>query len=238
MVFLPRPNNSDFPFLVIARYNDDMNSETSDKTVEQASSATQSSALFFSETENIPTYEFFIFELDGTLYAVSVGDVDQVIKIPPITAVPNSPNFILGIFHLRGRVIVAIDLLKRMNLVRNIPLSPYYLFVAHHDKDYFAILIDKIRTIVRVPRTEVTEIDPLIAAHMPPRYTKGMFMYVEKEPQSKKSKNQEIMFEPASAKENTVKPEIISKPVVWLNVEELLNQTDLLASIQQETAQT
>ncbi len=200
-----------------------MNSETGEIHGEQESS------LFFSETENIPIFEFFIFELDGTLYAVSVGDVDQVIKIPPITIVPNSPNFILGIFHLRGRVIVAIDLLKRMNLERNVPLSPYYLFVAHHDKNYFAILIDKIRTVVRVARKEVTEIDPLIAAHMPSRYTKGMFMYAEKKPQTKKTNTQDIMFEPASAKDNIIKPEKSLKPVIWLNVEELLNQSDLLS---------
>ena len=206
-----------------------MNSESGEVSGEQANSSTPSSSLFFSETENVPTHEFFIFELDGTLYAVGVGDVDQVIKIPPITTVPNSPNFILGIFHLRGRVIVAIDLLKRMNLVRNTPLSPYYLFIAHHEKNYFAILIDKIRTVVRVPQKEVTEIDPLIAAHMPPRYTKGMFMYAEKEPQTKKTNTQDIMFEPASAKENIIKPEKSLKPVIWLDVEELLNQSDLLA---------
>lgn len=211
-----------------------MDSEATEASSEQMSSLTQPNSLFYSETENIPTYEFFIFELDGTLYAVSVGDVDQVIKIPPITTVPNSPNFILGIFHLRGRVIVAIDLLKRMNLVRNIPLSPYYLFVAHHEKNYFAILIDKIRTVVRVPRNEVVEIDALIAAHMPPHYTKGMFMYTEKEPKSKKSKYQEIMFELASAKQSTIKSEKILKPVIWLNVEELLNQSDLLASVDRE----
>ena len=210
-----------------------MNSEIDKTTEDIISHPTQSSDLFFSETENIPTYEFFIFELDATLYAVSVGDVDQVIKIPPITTVPNSANFILGIFHLRGRVIVAIDLLKRMNLERNIPLSPYYLFVAHHDKNYFAILIDKIRTVVRVPQREVTEVDPLIAAHMPPRYTKGMFMYTEKETQGKKSMTQDIMIEPASAKEDTIMPEKNLKPVIWLNVEELLNQGDLLARAEQ-----
>ncbi len=214
-----------------------MNSETTDTSGKQISLPTKSSSLFFSETENIPTYEFFIFELDGTLYAVSVGDVDQVIKIPPITAVPNSPDFILGIFHLRGRVVVALDLIKRMNLVRNTPLSPYYLFVAHHKKDYFAILIDKIRTVVRVSCTDVTETDPLIAAHMPPRYTKGMFMYAEKELQIKKTNNQDIMFEPASAKENVIKPEKSLKPVLWLNVEELLNQADLLASAERGAAQ-
>lgn len=210
-----------------------MNSEIIEIRDEQASPLPQASSLFFSETENIPTYEFFIFELDGTFYAVSVGDVDQVIKTPPITTVPNSPSFILGIFHLRGRVIVAIDLLKRMNLVRNTPLSPYYLFVAHHDKNYFAILIDKIRTVVRVPKKEVREIDPLIAAHMPPRYTKGMFMYAEKETQQKKSNTQDIMIEPASTKESTISPQKSLKPVIWLNVEELLNQGDLLARAEQ-----
>ncbi len=215
-----------------------MNSEIGDTSGEQTSVPIQPSSLFFSETENIPTYEFFIFELDGTLYAVSVLDVDQVIKIPPITTVPNSPNFILGIFHLRGRVIVTIDLLKRMNLIRNTPLSPYYLFVAHSEKNYFAILIDKIRTVVRVSRAEVTDVDPLIAAHMPPRYTKGMFMYREKEPQHKKTNIQDIMFEPASAKEKIVNTEKSLKPVIWLNVEELLNQADLLASAERGRAET
>ena len=205
-----------------------MNSETNEISGEQTGSPAQPSSLFFSNTENIPTYEFFIFELDGTMYAVSVGDVDQVIRIPPITTVPNSPNFILGIFHLRGRVIVVLDLLKRMNLVRKSPLSPYYLFVAHLQKNYFAILIDRIGTVVRIPQQKITEIDPLTEAHMPPRYTRGMFMYLEKEPKVKKNSIPDIMIRPAVEREHVDKQEKMLRPVLWLNVEELLKQEDLL----------
>jgi len=107
--------------------------------------------LFVNEEKEEAMSEFFLFDLDGELYAVSLTDIDQVMKIPSVTTVPNAPDSIVGVFHLRGKVIVVLDLLKRMHLSRSRALVPNYLFVAHHQKNYFGILVDRTRTMIRIP---------------------------------------------------------------------------------------
>ena len=98
----------------------------------------------------------------------------------------------------------------------------------HREKEYFAIVIDRIRTVVRIPQPQILDLDPLVAAHVPPRYALGMFMYKDKELEDKKAFGPNIMIEPNTAKEKPKTEEAPLRPVLWLNVQELLNQKDLL----------
>ena len=170
--------------------------------------------------------QFFLFEIDGELYAVPALDVDHVMKIPPVTIVPNAPVAISGIFHMRGKVVVVLDILKRMHLPRTRPLVPSYLFVIHTQKNYFAILVDHPKTVVRIPAKDIVTANPVIAAHIPPRYVKGMFMYAIPLPQQ--NNLPDFMIKPQNTPPPD-EPEINQmRPVLWLNVEEILNQEDLL----------
>lgn len=170
--------------------------------------------------------QFFLFEIDGELYAVPALDVDHVMKIPPVTIVPNAPLAIAGIFHMRGKVVVVLDILKRMHLSRTRPLIPSYLFVTHMQKNYFAILVDHPKTVVHIPQKDVVAPDPVIAAHIPPRYIKGMFMYTLPLPQQ--SNLPDFMIKPEAAASSILPETSQLRPVLWLNVEEILNQEDLL----------
>lgn len=182
--------------------------------------------LFVNQEKEEEMTDFFLFDLDSELYAVSVLDIDQVMKIPPVTTVPNAPDSIVGVFHLRGRVIVVLDLLKRMRLPRNRALVPNYLFVAHHQKNYFGILVDRTRTMIKIPTRQITPLNSAFAAQIPPRYAKGMFMYEESPTEDRKKKNSDFMIKPAS-EEIPTEPKPL-RPVLWLNTEEILNQDDLL----------
>jgi purine-binding chemotaxis protein CheW len=177
------------------------------------------------ETEELK--EFFIFELDEELYAVSIEEVDHIMKIPPVTSVPNAPRAIIGIFHLRGSVVVVLDLIRRMNLVREKPLTTGYLFVAHRGKNHFAIFIDKPKTIARIPLTALRDMDPFTAAHIPPQYAKGMFLYTFSSAPHRR-KEPSILIEAHPASLASIESEGRQKPVVWLNLEKLLDQEDLL----------
>ncbi len=173
------------------------------------------------ETKNL-----FLFEIDGDLYAISVEYVDQVMKIPPITPVPNAPRAIIGIFHLRGRVVLVFDLISRMGIPKVKPLSQNYLFVVQHGKDRFAILIDKPKIIARVPMGDIHPADPIISAHVPAQYIQGTFMYEETIPQRRKEHT--IIIERGGATEHLPdSTQSVVKPVLWLNLEQLLDQDDL-----------
>lgn len=183
--------------------------------------------LFVNDQKEEEMSEFFLFDLDGELYAASVMDIDQVMKIPPVTTVPNAPDSIIGVFHLRGKVIVVLDLLKRMHLSRNRALVPNYLFVAHHQKNYFGILVDKTRTMIRIPTKQIAPLNSAFAAKIPPRYARGMFMYEESSLAERQKKNSDFMIKPISGETPPPEPKQL-RPVLWLNIQEILNQNDLL----------
>ena len=52
-------------------------------------------------------------ELAGESYGVEIGRIQEIIRMQPITAVPNGPAFIEGLTNLRGRVIPVMDLRQR-----------------------------------------------------------------------------------------------------------------------------
>ncbi len=169
--------------------------------------------------------ELFLFELDKELYAVSVEKVERVMKIPPITPVPNAPKAIVGIFHLQGKVVVVIDLINRMEMPKQKPLTASYLFVVQHAKDQFAILIDKPRMMVRVPVSLIHAPDQIIAAHVPPQYISGVFMHQDATSVAKRAS---ILIEaPRENTENVLDFRNPPRPVLWLDLEKLLNQEDL-----------
>lgn len=53
---------------------------------------------------------FLAFSLNSEDYAVPLLSVKEVIALPEITPLPNSPPYFLGIMNLRGQVISVIDL--------------------------------------------------------------------------------------------------------------------------------
>ena len=178
------------------------------------------------KSEHGESKQFFLFEIDGELYAALASQVDRVMKIPPITPVPNAPSAILGIFHLRGKVVVALDLIGRMHMPKNKPLTANYLFVIHHQRNQFAVLIDSPKSIVEVPMSAVRPPEPIIAAHMPPQYIRGVFAYDEVFAAHKKERAIIIGpagSEPVSRSQSTT----VHRPVVWLDLERLLDHDDL-----------
>lgn len=180
----------------------------------------------FEQEKKEESVDIFLFELDRELYAVSVDDVDQVMKIPPVTSVPNAPESILGIFHLRGKVIVAIDILKRMRVQRTNAFVPLYLFVSHKQKNYFAIVVDRVFSVITVPKKDMLPLSPLISAKIKSEYVYGMFLY--NEPVKARKHPDTFLIEPKSDNANIAPEEHVARPVLWLNIPFLLDQKDIL----------
>jgi purine-binding chemotaxis protein CheW len=175
-------------------------------------------------------HQFFLFEIDGELYAVLANQVEEVMKIPPITPIPNAPRSIIGIFHLRGKVVVALDLIGRMNMPKSKPLTANYLFVVHHQRNQFAVLIDHPRSIIEVPATLVRAPDPIIAAHVPSEYIEGIFTYEEIFTVHKKERP--IIIGPAGAElARGSDPTAVRRPVMWLKIDRLLDHDELSGMI-------
>lgn len=60
--------------------------------------------------------DVMLVRLAGASYAVPVGAVREIVRLPPITRVPGLPAFVAGLANVRGRVLAVIDLRPLLRL--------------------------------------------------------------------------------------------------------------------------
>jgi len=63
-----------------------------------------------------PQIKLIPFSLADEWYALNIESVVEILKIPPITKVPNLPDFILGVTNVRGNIISVTDLKRLFGL--------------------------------------------------------------------------------------------------------------------------
>jgi purine-binding chemotaxis protein CheW len=64
----------------------------------------------------VQTHHLCTFSVDGQLYGVDVMDVQEVIRRHEITRVPLAPRIVRGLINLRGQIVTAVDLRRRLEL--------------------------------------------------------------------------------------------------------------------------
>lgn len=64
-----------------------------------------------------PAGKYLTVSLAGEAYGITVLSVLEIIRLPKITPVPQTPDFVKGVIDLRGRVIPVIDLRVRFGLL-------------------------------------------------------------------------------------------------------------------------
>ena len=60
--------------------------------------------------------EFLAFRLEAETYAMAIGDVREIVKVPLLTEVPRGQKGLLGVMNLRGEVLPVYDVKHRLGL--------------------------------------------------------------------------------------------------------------------------
>jgi purine-binding chemotaxis protein CheW len=78
--------------------------------------AAQVQAVDPQETDDEAAVNHIVFGLNGARYAVSIRSVLELDRLSPITPVPNTPEFILGVTNVRGDVVSVLDLRRLLGM--------------------------------------------------------------------------------------------------------------------------
>lgn len=82
--------------------------------------------------------------LEGQLYGVDVQSVQEVIRYQEMTDVPLAANSVCGLINLRGQIVTAIDLRKRLGMdplpEGKLPMN----VVVRSDDGAISLLVDQI----------------------------------------------------------------------------------------------
>jgi purine-binding chemotaxis protein CheW len=59
---------------------------------------------------------YLTFHLGSSHYAVEIGTVREVVRLCPITSVPQMPDYVRGVINLRGTVLAVLDLRAKFRM--------------------------------------------------------------------------------------------------------------------------
>jgi purine-binding chemotaxis protein CheW len=96
------------------------------------------------------TNQYCTFFLDGLLFGVEVQKIQEVIRYQDMTQVPLAPPVVKGLINLRGQIVTAIDLRRRLGLPdRPADKKPMNVVVRTPD-GVMSLLVDEIGDVVEV----------------------------------------------------------------------------------------
>lgn len=107
--------------------------------------------------------ELLSFLIAGEQYAIDIDEVVEIVTPRPVTRVPNADESIVGIFSLRGTVVMLVDARRRLGHPPEAAQGPdARVVVVRHDGESVGFLVDRV---LRVTRTDAGEVEPHPVVH-------------------------------------------------------------------------
>lgn len=96
------------------------------------------------------TRRFSTFSVAGLFFGVEVERVQEVLRYQAITPVPLAPPVVGGLINLRGQIVTALDLRRRLGLPDRGPGENAMNLVLRTDDGAVSLLVDEIKDVVEV----------------------------------------------------------------------------------------
>jgi purine-binding chemotaxis protein CheW len=109
-----------------------------------------------------PPLEFVTLMLGEQLCGLPVTAVLDVLEELPMTPIPLAPAEIAGCMNLRGRIVIAIDLRRRLKTPAAQAAARRMAAVAAHGGERYAFLVDRVMEVVRLEPTAFEPIPPAL----------------------------------------------------------------------------
>lgn len=94
--------------------------------------------------------QFCTFMIDGLYFGIAVAQVQEVMQHRTTEKVPLAPAVVEGLINLRGQIVTAIDLRRRLQFPERSPdVSPMHV-VVRTDEGSVSLLVDEIGDVLEV----------------------------------------------------------------------------------------
>src|SRR4051794_16677225 len=111
--------------------------------------------------------EYLAFLLGGDTYAVPIGEVREILKLPPVTEVPRSPPEIMGVVSVRGLLVTVMDLRRRLRLSgAEGARRGRILLVEGAEREIIGLYVDEVLQVYRLTEAEVEIAGSVLGSQM------------------------------------------------------------------------
>lgn len=113
------------------------------------------------------------FRVGRETFGVPIGLVHEIVRVPEITAVPDSPDYVEGVINLRGKIVSVIDLRKRFGEKEVVENKKNRILVTEVEGKLVGLIVDAASEVLKIAESEV-EPPPPVFAEGEVNYVTGM----------------------------------------------------------------
>jgi purine-binding chemotaxis protein CheW len=113
------------------------------------------------------------FRVGRETFGVPIGLVHEIVRVPEITAVPDSPGYVEGVINLRGKIISVVDLRKRFGEKEIAAHKKNRILVTEVEGKMVGLIVDAASEVIKIPENEI-ELPPSVFEEGELNYVTGV----------------------------------------------------------------
>jgi purine-binding chemotaxis protein CheW len=95
------------------------------------------------------------FRIGRETFGVPIAAVHEIVRVPDITAVPDSPGYVEGVINLRGKIVSVVDLRKRFGEKEITYHKKNRILVTEVGGKMVGLIVDSASEVLKIPENEV-----------------------------------------------------------------------------------
>lgn len=99
--------------------------------------------------------KFVTFFLEKEEYALPIHQVQEINRVGDITRVPNSPEHVIGVINLRGKIVPVVELKRRLKLGETKIDKSSRVVVVEHGPKLLGLLVDRVAQVINLPASRI-----------------------------------------------------------------------------------
>jgi purine-binding chemotaxis protein CheW len=120
------------------------------------------------------------FNLDEEEYGVDVLKVREIIRMPIVTRVPNTPHYVEGIINLRGKVIPIISMRRKFGLLESESDKQTRIMVMDVEGELMGFIVDAVSEVIRISGSEIQPSPAVVAGSVDQECIAGVINQAER----------------------------------------------------------
>ena len=107
--------------------------------------------------------QMVVLDVGDESYGIPVKQVREIVRVPPITRVPNGPSFLEGVINLRGQVIPVMDLRKHLGIHGTTETRRSRVVVSELGRHTVGLMVDAVSEVVMISTADIEPPPAIIA---------------------------------------------------------------------------
>lgn len=96
--------------------------------------------------------------MDKEWFGISIGIVENIVRMQRITRVPGAESYMKGVINLRGKVVPVMSLRLKMGMTEGEEARTTRIIILKIEGDEIGVIVDEVREVVTIPEEDVEKV--------------------------------------------------------------------------------